>query len=242
MTKTYSTGELAKLVGVSVRTVQYYDQRGILTPSQLTEGGRRIYTAADAEQLKLICFLRDMDFSIEDIKTVLSEDREMSVLQLLLKERIADLKTEIADKQGKLDTAVNLLDRLKKQDDSSLKTLSSLSLTLKNQKAWRRLQWQLGGGLVMMIVVIAIYASFIDGTNYEWTILLILPVILLIVTRIIYRYHQQVVYLCPNCHHIFKVALKTFMFAAHTPRTRRLTCPHCQQKSFCLELAKEVEH
>ena len=39
----FSTGELAKAAEVSVRTVQYYDQRGILTPSEVTEGGRRIY-------------------------------------------------------------------------------------------------------------------------------------------------------------------------------------------------------
>lgn len=39
----YTTGEIAKLCGVSVRTVQYYDTRGILTPSELTEGGRRIF-------------------------------------------------------------------------------------------------------------------------------------------------------------------------------------------------------
>lgn len=39
----YTTGEIAKLCGVSVRTVQYYDTRNILTPSELTEGGRRLY-------------------------------------------------------------------------------------------------------------------------------------------------------------------------------------------------------
>ncbi|MET3634891.1 DNA-binding transcriptional MerR regulator [Streptococcus porcorum] len=47
MSDTYSTGELAKLAGVSVRTVQYYDQRGILVPSELTEAGRRIYSDRD---------------------------------------------------------------------------------------------------------------------------------------------------------------------------------------------------
>jgi hypothetical protein len=40
----YTTGEIAKLCGVSVRTVQYSDTRGILIPSSLTEGGRRLYT------------------------------------------------------------------------------------------------------------------------------------------------------------------------------------------------------
>ena len=48
----YTTGEIAKLCGVSVRTVQYYDTRGILIPSSLTEGGRRLYTEADVGPLK----------------------------------------------------------------------------------------------------------------------------------------------------------------------------------------------
>ena len=38
----YTTGEIAKLCGVSVRTVQYYDSRNILIPSELSEGGRRL--------------------------------------------------------------------------------------------------------------------------------------------------------------------------------------------------------
>ena len=38
----YTTGEIAKLCGVSVRTVQYYDSRNILVPSALSEGGRRL--------------------------------------------------------------------------------------------------------------------------------------------------------------------------------------------------------
>lgn len=43
----YTTGEIARLCGVSVRTVQYYDDRGILVPSQLSEGGRRLYSDDD---------------------------------------------------------------------------------------------------------------------------------------------------------------------------------------------------
>ncbi len=44
----YTTGEIAKLCGVSVRTVQYYDERGILIPSELSEGGRRLYSEDDS--------------------------------------------------------------------------------------------------------------------------------------------------------------------------------------------------
>lgn len=53
----YTTGEIAKLCGVSVRTVQYYDSRGILIPTKLSEGGRRIYSEEDLKRMKAICFL-----------------------------------------------------------------------------------------------------------------------------------------------------------------------------------------
>lgn len=54
----YTTGELAKLCNVTVRTVQYYDKRGILIPTELSEGGRRLYSESDLQRLKVICFLR----------------------------------------------------------------------------------------------------------------------------------------------------------------------------------------
>lgn len=108
MSDTYSTGELAKLAGVSVRTVQYYDQRGILVPSELTEGGRRIYSDRDLQQLKMICFLREMDFSIEQIKSLLAEDDSSAVLELILQEHIGHLKMVLLEQKTKLDTAVTL--------------------------------------------------------------------------------------------------------------------------------------
>ena len=48
----YTTGEIAKLCGVSVRTVQYYDSRNILIPSELSEGGRRLYSEQDLKRMK----------------------------------------------------------------------------------------------------------------------------------------------------------------------------------------------
>ena len=59
----YTTGEIAKLCGVTVRTVQYYDKRGILVPSELSEGGRRLYSEDDVKRMKVICFLRDLGLS-----------------------------------------------------------------------------------------------------------------------------------------------------------------------------------
>ena len=70
----YTTGELAKLCGVTVRTVQYYDARGILVPSELSEGGRRLYSEDDLKRMKIICFLRELGLSIDSIGQLLSEE------------------------------------------------------------------------------------------------------------------------------------------------------------------------
>jgi DNA-binding transcriptional MerR regulator len=56
----YTTGEIAKKCNVSVRTVQYYDEKGILIPSELTEGGRRLFSENDVRTLETICFLKEL--------------------------------------------------------------------------------------------------------------------------------------------------------------------------------------
>ena len=126
MSQTYSTGDLAKLAGVSVRTVQYYDKRGILEPSQLSQGGRRIYSESDLEQLQIICFLRE-------IKKVMAEANASQVLTILLEDNIASLKQDMAKRKSQLDT-------LKGQSGQSLKLVSDMTIVMDNQKNWRRLQ------------------------------------------------------------------------------------------------------
>lgn len=67
----YTVGEMARRMGVSVRTLQYYDRQGILSPSSHSEGGRRLYSAQDAIRLQQILSLKYMGLSLEDIKTQL---------------------------------------------------------------------------------------------------------------------------------------------------------------------------
>ena len=70
----YTTGEIARLCGVSVRTVQYYDTRNILVPSELSEGGRRLYSENDLKRMRIICFLRELDLSIDAMSQILKEE------------------------------------------------------------------------------------------------------------------------------------------------------------------------
>lgn len=240
MSRSYTTGDLAKLAGVSVRTVQYYDKRGILSPSDLTEGGRRIYVDSDLEQLRMICFLRELDFSIEQIKRLFAEENARQVLELLLVEHIKETKRELAEKKSKLDTTVNLLDRVKNQTGQSLEFLSDISLTMKNQQSLKKVHWDMFFNFLPLFVI---QVGSLVWAILAWNIWIYLIAEVIIVPFVIWlarKYSQNVVYVCPNCHHCFQPSFKTFFFARHTPKTRKLTCPHCHEKSYCLETAKEA--
>ena len=80
----YTTGEIAKLCGVSVRTVQYYDTRNILVPSELSEGGRRLYSEDDLKRMRIICFLREAGLPINSISELLAEEHPENIISILL--------------------------------------------------------------------------------------------------------------------------------------------------------------
>ena len=61
-------GQAAKKMGVTVRTLQYYDREGLLSPSAESEGGRRLYADKDVIKLYQILSLKHLGFSLDDIK------------------------------------------------------------------------------------------------------------------------------------------------------------------------------
>ena len=71
--------EVSRLTGVSVRTLQYYDQIGLLHPGTRTEAGYRLYDAATLETLQQILLFRELKFSLKEIAVILQNphfDRE----------------------------------------------------------------------------------------------------------------------------------------------------------------------
>ena len=63
-----TVGQIAKKMNVTVRTLQFYDKKDILKPSAESEGGRRLYTSKDVVKLDQIIALKQLGFSLEDIK------------------------------------------------------------------------------------------------------------------------------------------------------------------------------
>ena len=77
-------GELADKVGVTVRTIQYYDQENLLKPSAKGSRNQRLYTQKDAEKLyKILCF-KFMGLSITEIRESLNGFEETNAVKLLL--------------------------------------------------------------------------------------------------------------------------------------------------------------
>ena len=66
-----TVGEVAKKIGTTVHTLQYYDKEGLLSPSAESDGGRRLYTDKDLVTLHQILSLKSLGFSLDDIKSCL---------------------------------------------------------------------------------------------------------------------------------------------------------------------------
>src|ERR1700752_611302 len=64
-------GELARRTGLTVRTLHHYDQIGLLRPSLDTDTGHRLYTAADIARLQQVLSLRQLGFSLEQVRDCL---------------------------------------------------------------------------------------------------------------------------------------------------------------------------
>ena len=64
-------GELARRTGLTIRTLHHYDEIGLLRPSLHTDSGHRLYTAADVARLQQVLSLRQLGFSLEEVRDCL---------------------------------------------------------------------------------------------------------------------------------------------------------------------------
>ena len=232
----YTTGELARLCGVTVRTVQYYDTRGILTPTELSEGGRRLYSEEDLKQLKVICFLREMDLPLDAIAQILQEDHPEKLILLLIEQQEKALSEEIADKEKKLEKLRELRNGLKGQAAFSLESIGDIAVIMEGKEKLKKMRWMmvLTGIPVTALQWFSIIFWIVKGV--WWPFVLWVVVAVSWGTWVSRYYFRHVKYICPECHEVFKPTLKEAFFANHTPAARKLTCTSCGHKGFCVEI------
>ena len=97
----YRIKEISDISGVSIRMLRYYDKKGLLQPEGRTENGYRYYSEKDLERLQRILFLRELDFSIEEIGTILEGTKE-------------DITSALASQERLLEQKINRLKRIQK--------------------------------------------------------------------------------------------------------------------------------
>jgi len=117
--KLLKIGDLAKRVGVTVRTVRYYEELGLFSPANISPGGFRLYTENDLHRLNYIKRFRDLDFPLNEILLLLNSsngsqnklDKISSSLALLEKqlEKVDNKMKELEDIKHDLNNAVQLL-------------------------------------------------------------------------------------------------------------------------------------
>jgi MerR family copper efflux transcriptional regulator len=68
----YQIGEVAEMVGLSLRTIRYYEEIELVSPSGRTEGGFRLYTDSDVSRLRLVKALKPIGMSLETMSELLA--------------------------------------------------------------------------------------------------------------------------------------------------------------------------
>jgi len=102
--------EVAKLTGVTVRTLHYYDEIGLLKPSEITESGYRLYDDTALEKLQQILFFRELDFSLDDIGKIMANPHYDKTEALKKQEEL------LVQKRDRLDGLIKLVQKTIKGD------------------------------------------------------------------------------------------------------------------------------
>jgi MerR family copper efflux transcriptional regulator len=103
---TMQIGEVAERIGLSLRTIRYYEEVGLIRPSARSSGGFRLYTESDVSRLQLVKDMKPLGFSLDEMRDLLevldrldaadlsASERENLVERLAMYRVAADARTE----------------------------------------------------------------------------------------------------------------------------------------------------
>src|SRR5690625_2676098 len=97
MKQHWKIGELATLTGLTIRTLRYYYQIQLFSPSQRTASGHRLYTKADLSKLQQTLALKQIGLSLDDIQDVMNDGKSGAIP--ILEMQISRIKKDIQVQQ-----------------------------------------------------------------------------------------------------------------------------------------------
>lgn len=232
----YTIGELAKQSKVTIRTLQYYDRRGLLIAHRQTDSNRRYYTDEHVKQLELILVLKQLGCTLDEIKTLLDEDTNMNTLKTLLSLRKDALHSKVEMYSHTLKQIEKVETYISEQSSAPINHLTDIDDAMKQEYkiAYFRKKIWISAGILGIIHYSGLLLSLL-GRSIK-PLIVIFPILITYAIALTAIYLKKVLYLCPNCQHTFKPTLGDFVKAKHTPKTRQLTCPNCHQTHYCIEV------
>ncbi|NBJ70669.1 MULTISPECIES: MerR family transcriptional regulator [Clostridia] len=133
----FTVKQFANMIGTTVRTLQYYDRKGVLKPADYTEHGHRLYTHADIFKAQKIVTLKYLGFSLKEIIEHLSENAGKN-----MGETLEQQKKLLQEKREHLDHVIRTISRVEKItetneiDSDLLLTLIHATQTERHTEAW----------------------------------------------------------------------------------------------------------
>ena len=137
--------DVSKITGVSIRTLRYYDEIGLLNPTELTKAGYRLYDNKALEKLQEIMFFRELEIPLTDIKKIMDNpnyDKEQALLtqkSLLEQKRnrlngIIELITDVMKGVNTMSFEAFSNEEVQKMVNHTLECMSKESLAEQAQK------------------------------------------------------------------------------------------------------------
>ena len=120
----YRIGEFSRITGLSVKTLRFYHERGLLVPAVVdSQSGYRHYDAADLERARVIIALRELEFSLEEIAEIVARHDDESDMVELLEEQRARIRSNVRRERDLL----SKLDRIIRREKEAREAMATTS-------------------------------------------------------------------------------------------------------------------
>jgi len=146
----YTIKEISVMAGVSTRTLRYYNEIGLLSPSRISSSGYRIYGKKEINKLQQILFYREFDLPLEKITNLLNEtgyDREETLMKhkekLLTRRKQIDLMLETLD-----ESILEMKGMIKMKDTEKFNGLKEKNLRINEEKYGKEIREKYGEEVV----------------------------------------------------------------------------------------------
>ena len=235
MQEKYSIGEVAKMLDISTRTLRFYDEKDLVKPAYIEENGYRFYQKEQIKQIELILFLKELGFSLKQIKMFVQDQHGKQSLELLLKQQYQENKQKI----NELTAKQKQIEHLQKIGvlSAALTNFSDITSIMRKENKMTTVRRKMWLYLIMLIIFELMGISLMYALQLS-------PIIVIVIAGLgavflSKYYYDRVEYVCPTCGDVFIPSFLAFNLAPHTPKFRKLTCPKCGKKSYCLEISRE---